>query len=390
MKQIITKALAVACAGALVLSMTACGGKSATSSAASNEAASSSEAATSTLVSIRSAEEYDYESFDYSAGLDENGYWEGIKALDYVTLPADYAAIPLARADVEPTSEEVQSKIDDLLSQNATTNEITDRKAENGDTVNIDYAGSVDGVAFNGGTYSGYSLTLGSGSFIDDFEDQIVGHTPGDSFDVTVTFPDGYEDSTDEAGNPVVLSNKEAVFAVKLNYIEETVIPELTDEWVDATFGESNDIHTAAEVELFYQQMLYQQNLQSAVIDYLVENSTFKEIPQVVADYQVEQCLNYYYTMAGYYGYELDDFITSLMGYDSADAMLSDMSSNIEQYAKEAMVYQAVAEAMSVAPTQEQLDAYSAYTETYGQGYCTMVAMMDAVTEALTAKAVVS
>ena len=79
-----------------------------------------------------------------------------------MTLPEDYASISLKKADIEPTEEDVQSQIDSLLSQNTTTQQITDRAAADGDTVNIDYVGTVDGVAFTGGTYSGYSLTLGS------------------------------------------------------------------------------------------------------------------------------------------------------------------------------------------------------------------------------------
>ena len=120
-----------------------------------------------------------------------------MKALDYVTLPENFASLTFKRSEIEPTEEEIQSEIDSLLSDHATEKQVTDRAAADGDTVNIDYAGSVDGVAFSGGTYSGYSLTLGSGTFIDGFEDQIVGHTPGETFDVTVTFPEGYSDSTD-------------------------------------------------------------------------------------------------------------------------------------------------------------------------------------------------
>ncbi len=163
-----------------------------------------------------SAEDYDYENFSYSSGLDENGYWEGVKALDYVTLPENFASLTFKRSEIEPTEEELQSEIDSLLSDHSTEKQVTDRAAADGDTVNIDYAGSVDGVAFSGGTYSGYSLTLGSGTFIDGFEDQIVGHTPGETFDVTVTFPEGYSDSTDSEGNTVVLSGKKAVFSVTL------------------------------------------------------------------------------------------------------------------------------------------------------------------------------
>ena len=96
------------------------------------------------------------------------------------------------------------------------------------------------------------------------------------------------------------------------------------------------------------------------------------------------QCLNYYDKMAQYYGYDLDTFVQSMLGYDSADAMLAAMADSIESYAKEALLYQAVAEAMDLAPTQEQIDTYSAYTEAYGANYCTMIALMDTVTDALT------
>ena len=378
MKQFITKALCFVCAGALALGMAGCG-KSASSGASSE----------STRLDLGSAADYDYQNFTYSDGLDENGYWTGVKALDVVTLPEDYAAIPLKKADIEPTEDEVQSQIDSLLDQHSTTAEVTGRAAANGDTVTIDYSGTVDGVAFTGGTYSGYSLKLGSGTFIDGFEDQIVGHNVGDTFDVKVTFPEGYSDSTDAEGNTLVLSGKEAVFSVTLNGISEEVQPELTDAWVDETLGTSNGLHSVEALRAFYQQQLYQTNLQTAVMDYLLQNSTFGDIPKSVLDYQVTQCLNYYYTMGGHYGYELDAFV-QMMGYDNADAMLAALADNIESYAKEALVYQAVAEAMELAPTQEQIDAYSAYTDTYGANYCTMVAMMDTVTEALTTGAKVA
>ena len=380
MKRSITKALCLVCAGALALGAAGCS-KSDSSSSASSEAASSV---------LGSAADYDYQNFTYSDGLDENGYWEGIRALDYVTLPEDYASIPVQRADVEPTSEDVQAQIDSLLSQNSTTQDVTDRAAANGDTVNIDYAGTVDGVAFTGGTYTGYSLKLGSGSFIDGFEDQIVGHKPGETFDVNVTFPDGYSDSTDASGNTVKLSGQKAVFTVTLNYISESVLPELTDAWVASNFGSSNNLYTAEALRAYYQEQLYTSNLNTAVMDDLMANSTFKSIPQQVMDYQVNQCLNYYSTLAGYYGYDLDGLVQNLLGYESTDDMLAHLESSLENYSKEALLYQAVAESLDITPTQEQLDAYSDYKDTYGSNYCTMVALMDAVTDTLTSGAVVS
>lgn len=379
LKRIFTRALCLVCAGALALGLAACGSKA--DSAASSTASSSS---------LGSASDYDYQNFSYSDGLDENGYWEGIRALDYVTLPEDFASVSVKRSDVEPSSEEVEEQINSLLSQYSTTEEITDRAAASGDTVNIDYVGSVDGVEFTGGTATGYSLTLGSGTFIDGFEDQVVGHKPGETFDVNVTFPDGYNDSTDAEGNTVVLSGKKAVFSVTLNYISEEVLPELTDEWVDSNFGTSNGLHTAEALRAYYQSQLYTSNLNSTVMEYLLENSTFKSIPQEIMDYQVNQCLNYYSTLAGYYGYDLDSLVQKLMGYESTDAMLDSLKDSLTNYSKEALIYQAVAESLDITPTQEQLDTYSSYTDTYGANYCHLVALMDAVTDTLTSGAVVN
>ena len=398
MKRIFTKALCLVCAGALALSLAACGGKA--DSAASSTASSSA---------LGSASDYDYQNFNYSDGLDEKGYWEGIRALDYVTLPEDFASVAIKRSDVEPTSEEVEEQISDLLSQYSSTEHITDRAAADGDTVNINYVGSVNNVEFTGGSAENYDLTLGSGTFIDGFEDQIIGHKPGETFDVNVmkilatsdwhlgnlfhvnvTFPDGYSDSTDASGNAVKLSGQKAVFTVTLNYISESVLPELTDSWVADTFGTSNNIYTVEALRAYYQEQLYTSTLNTAVMDDLLKNSTFKSIPQQVMDYQVNQCLNYYSTLAGYYGYDLDGLVQNLLGYESTDDMLAHLESSLEDYSKEALLYQAVAESLDITPTQEQLDAYSDYKDTYGQNYCTMVALMDAVTSTLTSGAVVS
>ena len=102
MKKIITKAVCLLCAGALVLGAAGC-----------SKSADSSSAASSTAAAVYgSAEDYDYENFSYSSGLDENGYWEGVKALDYVTLPENFASLTFKRSEIEPTEEELQSEID--------------------------------------------------------------------------------------------------------------------------------------------------------------------------------------------------------------------------------------------------------------------------------------
>lgn len=376
----ISKLLCLVCAGALALQLAGC-------SFFQGENGSDAESGVSVYGRVA---DFDYETFDYSSGLDEQGYWSGVKALDYVTLPEDVAAIPVPKAEVQPTSEEIQAEIDNLLSMNAATTQVTNRAAAEGDTVNIDYTGTVDGVVFNGGTAAGYDLVLGSGSFIDGFEDQVVGHTPGETFDVKVTFPDGYGDTTDAEGNTITLSNQKAVFSVTLNYISETVLPQLNDAWVDASFGDTDDVHTVADLEALYSRLITEANLESYLMDYLLRNSTFQSLPKAITDYQVNQCLNYYYTMSNYYGYELEDFVQQVAGYENADALLSSMDPDLETYSQQALLYQAVAEQLSVTPTQEQLDRYAAYTEVYGENYCHMVALMDAVTETLRSGAVLS
>lgn len=377
----ISKLLCLACAGALVLQLAGC------SFFQKDGADANAESGVSIYGKVS---DFDYENFDYSAGLDENGYWSGVKALDHVKLPEDAAAIPVPKAEVQPTSEEIQAEIDNLLRMNAATTQVTNRAAANGDTVNIDYTGTVNGVAFNGGAAAGYDLTLGSGSFIDGFEDQVVGHTPGETFDVKVTFPDGYGDTTDAEGNTMTLSNQKAVFSVTLNYISETVLPTLNDEWVDASFGATDDIHTVADLEALCSELLTDANIKDYVMDYLMKNSEFKALPEVITDYQVNQCLNYYNTMAKYYGYGLEDFVKETAGYENADALLASMDANLERYSQEALLYQAVAESLSIAPTQEQLDRYASYNEVYGENYCRMVALMDAVSETLRTGAVLS
>ena len=112
----------------------------------------------------------------------------------------------------------------------------------------------------------------------------------------------------------MVLSNKKAVFSVTLNYISEEILPELTDAWVEENFSSTDGVHTVEDLRAEYQKMLYQNNLNTAVMDYLLANSTFKDLPKEVTDYQVNQCLNYYYTMAQYYGYDLDSFLQAAAG----------------------------------------------------------------------------
>ena len=371
---------AAALAAALALAVTAAGcGASSSSSQATSSAA------------LGPAANYDYQNFTYSQGLTAEGRWEGVRALDYVTLPEDFAAIPLKKADIEPTEEDIQSLWDNLLESNRIQQPVTGRAAEEGDIANIDYSGTVDGVVFTGGTAEGYDLTLGSGTFIPGFEDQIVGHNIGDSFDVTVTFPDDYGDSTDEAGNTITLSGKEAVFRVTLNSLAVSVLPEATDAWVEENFGASNDLYTVAELDQYFHDNLYTSNLTNAVVDYLTENSQVSSIPDVVRNYQVCSQLSYYNSYASMFGYEtLDEFLSGFMGYDNADALLADTEQDVLNSCNQLLIFQAVAESLDLAPTDAELETYASYTESMGEGYVHLLALQDRVLATLRDGAAIS
>jgi len=151
----------------------------------------------------------------------EDAYVDGINVADYVTL-GEYKGIEVTETTPTVTDDYVQSYIDYALQSNMVTTEVTDRAVQTGDFANIDYEGKIDGVAFEGGTDKGYDLEIGSGSFIDGFEDGLIGAEIGETRDVTVTFPESYPNAE--------VAGKEAVFTVTVNSIHTESLPELTDE----------------------------------------------------------------------------------------------------------------------------------------------------------------
>lgn len=215
---------------------------------------------------------------DPSAGLTADGKIEGVNVKDVLTL-ADYANITVPAEEVAATAEEVEGDINSALlsHREASTDETLEIK--DGDTVNIDYVGTIDGVEFEGGNSNGagYDLTIGSGSFIDDFEQQLIGHKPGESLTVEVTFPEGYRDDDTVAG-------KDASFAVTVNSI--TVTPEFTDEFVAKNFSEEG-MSTAEEYRASIENRYYEQHLEEYLADYIVENSTVRSYP---SDYLKKLC----------------------------------------------------------------------------------------------------
>ena len=152
-------------------------------------------------------------STDYSAMLNDDGTIKDVNVADYVKT-FDVNAVKIAKADVEYTDEKMQEDINAQLENHRVLNADAALAVKDGDVVNIDYVGTIDGVEFDGGSAQGYDLTIGSGSFIDNFEQQLIGTHPGDQVTVNVTFPEEYANNPDLAG-------KAAAFAVTVNGIKE-------------------------------------------------------------------------------------------------------------------------------------------------------------------------
>ncbi len=391
MKKITSKGIALLLALTLCASLAACSSDDSSSVSESTDTSSESTTSesTTTEVSIFGAvADFDYLNFTYTEGLTDAGLWEGVTATEYVTLPEDFANVTVPTEDVTPSDESIQSQIDEILAAYTTTEYITERAAEEGDIANIDYSGSVGGVLFTGGTYAGHDLTLGSDSFIDGFEEQIVGHEVGETFDVVVTFPADYSDTTDAEGNTIVLSGAEATFEVTINSLSTTVTPELTDDWVYENLYASNGYATANELTQDITSELFEQNINLYVWTYLTENAEVSSVPAVIINYAVCQFLCYYdyqaYIYQNYYdGDDLESFVVNMVGLENVDALLIYMEDDIYAYAELYLTQQAVAEQLGLTVTDEVLEGYADYLESNPTSYVALNALATLVDDAL-------
>lgn len=378
-KKLLYRTTACALAVGLTAVLAGCGSSASSESTAESatETATAESATSETATVDESAYEY-MATFNYSDGFDENGYLKGVTASDYVTLPEDYADITIDASLGEVTDEDISSYISsNILSSFSTTNQVTDRAAADGDTVNIDYVGSIDGVEFDGGSTNGQgtNLLLGSGSYIDDFEDQIVGHMPGDTFDVTVTFPDDYG-STDLAG-------KEAVFNTTLNYISETVTPELTDEWVAENLSETTGLSDVAALNAFVKNQIAFNNQYNDVYTALHDKVSFaKELPESAKEYFRNVLLYGVYNYAKNYGTNMTTIVSSGMfgtSYSTIDEFIQDMDGSINTQLEQTLLLQAIAEKNGLKCDTDTLNAEfvnqyglkdpSNLTQVYGENY---------------------
>lgn len=272
----------------------------------------------------------------------------------YCDLP-EYKGLEYEETKSTVTDADVKTKIDSLLQQYATKTQVKEGTVKEGDNVNIDFVGSIDGEEFDGGNSNGagYDLTLGSGSMIPGFEDGIMGHKVGETFNIKATFPENYGKEN--------LNGKEADFKVTINYMTDTQLPEYNDAFV----ASYTDATTVLEYEDSVRKDLVEQYEksdksanESAVMQVLVEKTTYNEYPQKEMQDLIDQSIAQQEKAASQYGYSLGDYVTARYGFRSEDDFREYVQGLAEDYMKEKIAVCAVAKDAGITVTKEEVDDY--------------------------------
>ncbi len=330
------------------------------------------------------------ETNNYSVGLDDNGMISGVTAKDYVTL-CDYNNITAEYDELAISDEELESYLNGILKDYKAYTSDLDREIKMGDSINIDYVGSIDGVEFQGGNTQGKGtdIVVGKAGYIDDFEEQLTGHKAGDNFDIEVTFPEDY-------GNAEV-AGKDAVFRITVNgiYVDQ----EFNDEFVQTHL--SDEARTADAFIQKYKDEQYDKNLSEYLQNYVNDNSTVNSYPEsyvkglmaLTKGSDIEQYNSYNKYYQSTYGQTLYNSFEDYTGKDKKD-YYSYLRTQAEKIADQMLVYQAIYEDAGLTVTEQNVnDVYGSYgiteqfrpqmVETYGEGFLNQSAIMFAVLDYL-------
>ena len=259
----------------------------------------------------------------------------------YVTL-GDYTGMTIDRIKTTVTDDDVQEEVQNDLYANADYTEVTDRAAQDGDTVNIDYTGTIDNAEFDGGSDSDFDLELGSGTFLSDFEDGIIGMKTGETKDIAVTFPEDYDGELD---------GKSAVFSVTVNSITEVTLPEYNDAYVQDNYGYDTTAEFEASLKSDLQEQYDEDAQYTACADALaqaVDNSTFDGYPQELYDATKTQVESDNQAFAEQLGIEWTDLVGE--DYDIDDDVISAIH--------EKMVVSVIAVLVLVFVSDDELNSY--------------------------------
>ena len=282
--------------------------------------------------------------------LDDNGLVLSAKvAVKPEMQIKDYKGIEAEKNAAVATDEQVDREIEMLRERNSREIEITDEAAQMGDIVKIDFDGSVDGVAFDGGKGTDYSLKLGSGSFIPGFEEQIAGHVIGDEFDVNVTFPEDY--------HAAELAGKASVFKTKVNAITRIELPELDDEFAkDASEFDTID-ELKADIKAKIQERLnvqaeneYEEKLIEALIEKLEG-----DIPEAMFVNETENFVRDFDNRLRSQGMDMNLYL-KYTGM-TLDALREQMRPQAERQVKARLALETVASIEGAVATEEEINA---------------------------------
>lgn len=264
-----------------------------------------------------------------------------------VTL-GEYKGVAVEKNVEKVTDEAVDARIQNDVERASTTQDVTDRAVENGDIVNLDYAGSVDGVAFEGGTAQGQSLTIGSGMFIPGFEEQMVGMNIGEERDLSVKFPEQYHADS--------LAGKDAVFHVKVNGIQTKVRPELDDDFAaDVSEFDTFEAYKAnivADLEKNAADRA-EANLEDSLVQKVVDAADC-DIPDAMIQDEITTMLREMEMRMMYQGIRFEDYL-KYTG-QTLDQVRENYKPEAANRVKTQLVLEAVAKAENIVPTDEDVD----------------------------------
>jgi trigger factor len=261
----------------------------------------------------------------------------------------EYKGLSVEKEAVVVTEEDIENELKKIVERNSKLVNIEDRPVENGDTLNIDFEGSVDGVPFQGGSAKGYTLVVGSGSFIPGFEEQLVGANLNDEVEVNVTFPEDYHSED--------LKGKAAVFKVKINEIKLKQLPEINDEFAsDVSEFETLDEYKAdIRVKLTEQaQAKADRKYEEDIIKKAVDNSTC-DIPEVMVNNRLDDMMRQMDMQLRYQGMNLEGYL-NMMGLE-IDKFRSDYRDNAHEDVKTQLVLEKIAETENIIASPEEYDA---------------------------------
>lgn len=320
--------------------------------------------------------------FDLEQPVDENGV---VISATYFVKPeveiSDYLGISAERPVVKVTDEEIESELKKVQNRNSRMLEITDRPAQMEDITNIDFDGFVDGVAFEGGKAEGHELKLGSGAFIPGFEEQIVGHSIGEEFDVVVTFPEDYH-----AEN---LKGKEATFKCKLNSIKFNELPTLDDEFAkDVSEFDTLDEYKADILAKLTEQQSKQADakVDESLCTTIVEMMN-ADVPECMFDNEVENFVRDYDNRLRMNGLDLQTYF-KYTGLD-LDTLRKQMRPDAERQVKTRLALEKIAELEGIAVSDEEIaEEYTRITRMYSMEEDRVKELVDAsaITEDLKVK----